>query len=130
MRKALKDKSILKLNRKVREKLQQAQTDSETVLLSAEVFIQSHISLKLTLTCLEKPVSVHDLKRFFDIQNAFAGSASQTGPPIAICKIILGMKFIFKQGQAQLLDRSVCTLIGDCKVDPFRQRCRTCLSTY
>ena len=100
----------------MREELQQAQTDSETALLSAEVFIQSHISLKLSLTCLEKPDSVHDLNRYFDIQNAFTGSASQTGPPIAICKLILGMKFISKHGQAQLLDRSVCTLIGDCKV--------------
>ena len=71
MPKALKDNSILKLNKKVREELQQAQTDSETALLSAEVFIQSHISLKLSLTCLEKPDSVHDLKRYFDIQNAF-----------------------------------------------------------
>jgi hypothetical protein len=59
---------------------------------------------------------VRSIRRFYDIQYAFSGSASQAGPFVDLSKAIMGAKFASKHGQAKVLDRSTCSTIPGCKV--------------
>ncbi len=59
---------------------------------------------------------VENLHKFFQIQNAFTNSISQTDFSVKFFKILLEMTSQFKHEQTKVLDKSTFFLFSDCKI--------------
>lgn len=68
------------------------------------------------LTCRQKPDDMDTTKRFLEIQTAFTGTQSQTGPPVDDSRLILDMHFYEKHGDAKILDKSRSSLLPGCAI--------------
>ena len=55
------------------------------------------------------------LQRHYDVQAAFTGSASQTGPLVEPCREILGMEFSAFHGTMKTLEKHRCTHLPNCR---------------
>jgi hypothetical protein len=59
---------------------------------------------------------VENLHKFFQIQNAFTDSISQTDSSVKFFRILLEMTFQFKHEQTKMLDKSIFSLFSDYKI--------------
>ena len=67
----------------------------------------------------KQPDSLESTKRFFEIQNAFTGDNTQTGPPVNLSATLLGMSFATRHGPMQAMNMSTCSLLPGCPINIF-----------